>query len=87
MPTRVTLRLVYVSLLLFAAGVPAARAAETPAGAMAERHRAFLASNCQGCHGPEKQKGKFRVDDLPLAVARVQLGRQRRGFGGVLGED
>ena len=68
MPTRVTLRLIYVSLLLIAAAFPAARAAETPAGAMAERHRAFLASNCQGCHGPEKQKGKFRVDDLPLAM-------------------
>jgi mono/diheme cytochrome c family protein len=69
MPTRVTLRLVSVNLLIFAVGVPAARAAETPAGAMTERHRAFLLTNCQGCHGPEKQKGKFRVDDLPLTMA------------------
>ena len=69
MPTRVTLRLVSVNLLIFAVGVPAARAAAAPAGAMTERHRAFLASNCQGCHGPEKQKGKFRVDDLPLTMA------------------
>ena len=31
---------------------------------MNERHRALLKDNCEGCHGPEKQKGKFRVDDL-----------------------
>ncbi len=41
-------------------------------GAMPERHRDFLKTNCQGCHGPEKQKGKFRVDDLPLAIADLQ---------------
>lgn len=57
------------SLLLFAAAFSGARAADTPADVMAERHRAFLESNCQGCHGPEKQKGKFRVDDLPLTMA------------------
>ena len=73
MTTRVTLRLVYVSLLLFAAAVPVARAAETPAGAMTERHRAFLVSNCQSCHGPEKQKGRFRVDELPAGPDRLPL--------------
>jgi mono/diheme cytochrome c family protein len=35
---------------------------------MPERHRALLEQHCQGCHGPEKQKGKFRVDDLPLTI-------------------
>jgi cytochrome c553 len=68
MPTRVTLRFISIKLLLFAATVAAARAADAPAGAMTERHRDFLKTNCQGCHGPEKQKGKFRVDDLPLAL-------------------
>lgn len=53
--------------LLLALGVPAAPAAEG-AVALAERHREFLASHCQGCHGPEQQKGRFRVDDLPLAI-------------------
>ena len=56
------------SLLLFAAAFSGARGVETPAGAMTERHRVFLETNCLGCHGPEKQKGKFRVDDLPLAM-------------------
>ena len=36
---------------------------------MPERHRALLSQHCQGCHGEEKQKGKFRVDDLPLQIA------------------
>ena len=35
---------------------------------MPQRHRSLLSENCQGCHGPEKQKGKFRVDDLPLTI-------------------
>ena len=64
MPPRLTQPLVCVWILL----VAAARAADTPAGSLAEQHRDFLAKNCQGCHGPEKQKGRFRVDDLPLAL-------------------
>ncbi len=39
---------------------------------MHERHRALLHENCESCHGAEKQKGKFRVDDLSLAVTDVQ---------------
>ena len=69
MPPRLFPHLASVCLMLFAAVVPVARAAETPAGAMTERHRAFLETNCQSCHGPEKQKGRFRVDELPLAIA------------------
>ena len=61
--------LVRIWLVLFAAAVPGARAADTAAAAMPERHRAFLEKNCQGCHGPEKQKGKFRVDQLTLAIS------------------
>ncbi|MBL9202649.1 MAG: DUF1592 domain-containing protein [Opitutaceae bacterium] len=68
MPPRLTQHLACVWLPLLAAAVPVARAADTRAGTMTEQHRAFLAKNCQGCHGPEKQKGKFRVDDLPLAM-------------------
>jgi mono/diheme cytochrome c family protein len=33
--------------------------AEVPA-----KHRGLLENHCLSCHGPEKQKGKFRVDDL-----------------------
>ena len=44
-------------------------AAELPSAAsMHERHRALLKTNCVSCHGPEKQKGKFRVDDLPFTI-------------------
>lgn len=43
--------------------------AEVPKAAMPERHRSLLEAHCQACHGPEKQKGKFRVDDLPLLIA------------------
>ena len=73
MPPRLFPNLVSVFLLLFAAAVPVARAAETPAGAMTERHRAFLETNCQSCHGPEKQKGRFRVDELPAGPDRLPL--------------
>jgi mono/diheme cytochrome c family protein len=38
---------------------------------MHQRHRSLLGENCQGCHGPEKQKGNFRVDDLPLTITDV----------------
>jgi cytochrome c553 len=69
MPPRLIPHLVRVGLLLLAAGGATARAADTAAGTMPERHRDFLAKNCQGCHGAEKQKGRFRVDDLPLALA------------------
>ncbi len=69
MPPRLVQHLVCVWLLLFAAAVPGARSADAPAVAMPERHRAFLEKNCLGCHGPDKQKGKFRVDELTLAIA------------------
>jgi len=39
---------------------------------MHERHRALLKTNCVSCHGPEKQKGKFRVDDLPFTITTVE---------------
>jgi hypothetical protein len=44
------------------------RAAGASPAAMPQRHRSLLSESCQGCHGPEKQKGNFRVDDLPLTV-------------------
>ena len=37
-----------------------------------ERHRALLDSHCKSCHGPDKQKGKFRVDDLPLEITSLE---------------
>lgn len=43
-----------------------------PGAVMHERHRALLSEHCQKCHGAEKQKGKFRVDDLPFTVVDVE---------------
>lgn len=44
----------------------------TPQAVMPERHRALLTANCVSCHGTEKQKGKFRVDDLPFTITTVE---------------
>jgi mono/diheme cytochrome c family protein len=41
--------------------------AEVPA-----KHRALLEKHCLSCHGPEKQKGKFRVDDLSYSITDVE---------------
>lgn len=49
-----------------------ASAAEKEPAQMPERHRQLLAEHCQGCHDATKQKGKFRVDDLPLAITDLQ---------------
>ena len=32
------------------------------------KHRLFLEEHCKQCHGPDKQKGKFRVDDLSFTI-------------------
>ncbi len=39
---------------------------------MPDKHRALFKEHCVLCHGPEKQKGQFRVDDLPLAITNVE---------------
>lgn len=46
---------------------PPGRARE-PSAVVPEKHQALLHEHCISCHGPEKQKGKFRVDDLPLTI-------------------
>ncbi|WP_395716477.1 DUF1592 domain-containing protein [Prosthecobacter sp.] len=61
------MRLPIVSILL----VPSVLLAADPA--MPEKHRALFKEHCVSCHGPEKQKGKFRVDDLPLAITNVEI--------------
>jgi cytochrome c553 len=49
----------------------AATAASTPA-TVPDRHTPLLKEYCQGCHGPEKQKGKLRIDELPLAIETLR---------------
>lgn len=44
-------------------------AAEIPPTVFAEKHRAVLKDHCFSCHNAEKQKGKFRLDDLPFSIA------------------
>ncbi len=43
-----------------------------PGAPMAETQRGFLGEHCERCHGREKQKGSFRVDDLNLAIGDAQ---------------
>ena len=59
-------RFLWVASILCSFGL---YAAEPPRAVMPERHRTLLSQHCEGCHGPEKQKGMFRVDDLPLQIA------------------
>ena len=40
---------------------------------MPEVQRRFLGEHCERCHGAEKQKGSFRVDDLPLGIAEAKV--------------
>ncbi|MEY5025399.1 MAG: hypothetical protein RLZZ244_927 [Verrucomicrobiota bacterium] len=61
-------------LLALLSTTPSASAA-SPAPNQArlpDKHRALLQSHCTSCHGPDKQKGNFRVDDLPLAIATLE---------------
>ncbi len=46
--------------------------AEPPQARMAEKHRALFKEFCVECHGPEKQSGKFRVDDLSFDIANIE---------------
>ncbi len=53
--------------------LPGAEAVETQSRAvMGERHKTLLEQNCQKCHGAEKQKGKFRVDDLSFQITNIE---------------
>ncbi|MFO1440465.1 MAG: DUF1592 domain-containing protein [Verrucomicrobiaceae bacterium] len=61
------MRLTILSVFL----VPSVLLAADPA--MPEKHRALFKEHCVTCHGPEKQKGKFRVDDLPLSITNVEI--------------
>jgi hypothetical protein len=46
--------------------------AAPPQAELAKRHRALLETHCQECHGAEKQKGKFRIDDLSFSLTDLQ---------------
>lgn len=45
---------------------------DTSHAVMHQRHKTLLQENCAKCHDAEKQKGKFRVDDLPFTITSVE---------------
>jgi hypothetical protein len=51
---------------------PPAQATPQNAPGLDPKHRGLLETHCQSCHGPDKQKGKFRVDDLPGPITTVE---------------
>ena len=49
------------------ASIASSFAAEKPAG-LDPKASAYFAKHCVSCHGPEKQKGEFRIDTLSTSV-------------------
>lgn len=45
--------------------------AAAPKTTMPAKHRAVLESHCFQCHNEKKQKGKVRLDDLPLEITDI----------------
>lgn len=45
---------------------------EPPRVVMPDKHRALFQEHCTSCHDAKKQKGKFRVDDLPFTISTVE---------------
>lgn len=39
---------------------------------MPEKHRLLFKENCVSCHNADKQKGHFRIDNLPLTITTVE---------------
>ena len=59
-----------VAVCLLSVAVRAAN--DAPRAVVPEKHRAMLKAHCQKCHNANTQKGKFRVDDLPLTIATIE---------------
>lgn len=66
------MRLTHIFTVLLIAQLTAHAAESEPRVAMQEKHRALFKEHCISCHGPEKQKGKFRVDDLSFTITNVE---------------
>lgn len=63
---------VCVSLLgLFWLAGHAAWAADSPQAVLPAKHQALIKEHCFSCHNAEKQKGKFRLDDLSFSIRDV----------------
>jgi hypothetical protein len=62
------LRLWTTALLVAGALTALPAAAQEPQAVLPAKHQALLKEHCLSCHDSEKQKGKFRVDELPLSI-------------------
>lgn len=64
------------SLLLVTVGLASIATAQPnsapPHAQLPTTHRELFEEHCVKCHGPEKQKGKFRVDTLPFTITTVE---------------
>jgi len=68
-----SIRKSFLILLIFVALAPLRfAAAEGPRVAMPEKHRALFKEHCVSCHGAEKRKGKFRIDDLAFSFGDIE---------------
>jgi hypothetical protein len=56
-----------IALVILGASIIRAEAAPPPAQ-FDENQRAFFQDYCVDCHGPKKQKGKLRLDDISFTV-------------------
>ena len=61
-----------IFLASFFGAMSAIAADVAPHAVMNQQHKTLLQDNCQKCHGEEKQKGKFRVDDLPFTITTLE---------------
>ena len=68
MPRSLPLPALLLLQTLFICASACSETAASPNAELPARHREFLEKNCQKCHGPEKQKGKFRTDELPFRI-------------------
>ncbi len=62
----------YRLLLSTIVGAPLALTAQAAPVRMDTKHRELFQAFCVSCHGPEKQKGEFRLDDLAFELTEVK---------------
>ena len=60
-------------LTIFALLFPLALDAGQVVSLPEETMKSFLKKNCFRCHGPEKQKGKLRLDEMPLELSNDSI--------------
>lgn len=47
-------------------------ASSTPQAEFAHEHRRFLDRHCLACHGPDREEGRFRADQLPFTITTIE---------------